>query len=81
MLLAECVGCSFDSTGTLLWSVFLDVPEAAVIRAGFLARNRELTRNPVSFQMLDYVRDGTALGDSAWLLLNTLEDDPRRCSS
>ncbi len=76
VLLAEGVVQRFDSTGTRLWSVSLEVPEATAIQAAFFARNRELEGNPAAFAALNYVSDGAAAGDSAWLLLNTPEDDP-----
>ncbi len=76
VLLAEGVVQRFDSGATLLWSVPFDVPEVAAIKAHFFARNRELEGNPATFYSLQYVSDGAAVGDSAWLLLNMPEDDP-----
>lgn len=59
----------YDSTGTLFWTVGLDIPEIAIIEQTFFEANAS-NDNPNVIISLRYVADAVAIDGALWLLLD-----------
>ena len=74
ILFAEGLVQRYDSTGRLLSSLRLDLPEIQQIKADFLEAGRR-TKAPTRFGMLTYVPDAKVVGDDLWMLLGMPEEN------
>ena len=72
ILFAEGLVQRYDSSGRLVHSLRLDIPEIQQMKSEFLEAGRR-TSTPTSFGLLTYVPDAKVVGDDLWLLLGMPE--------